>query len=78
VDEIAALFQGFKYNRESSGGFSKDARGDDLAHAGIFMDAGHAWSAGIMVRGQKETLFYTGRRLVRRTRPPEGRAGLRT
>src|SRR5262249_19519883 len=61
VDEIEALFQGFKYNREID--WASFAR----AHAGFpsptleFYDAGHALgSAGLMVRGQRETLFYTG------------------
>lgn len=61
VDEIAPVFQGFKYNREIEwAGFHK-------ARAGIpsptleFYDAGHALgSAGLMVRGQRETMFYTG------------------
>ena len=62
VDDIAPLFQGFKYNREIEWAcVPKDPRG----HASPtleFFDAGHALgSAGIMVRGgKKETLFYTG------------------
>ncbi len=61
VDDIASLFQGFKYNREI------DWAGFHKARAGIqsptleFFDAGHALgSAGMLVRGKKETLFYTG------------------
>lgn len=61
VDEIAPVFQGFKYNREIEwAGFHK-------TRAGIpsptleFYDAGHALgSAGMMVRGERETMFYTG------------------
>jgi Cft2 family RNA processing exonuclease len=61
VDEIAPVFQGFKYNRQIEwAGFQK-------TRAGIpsptleFYDAGHALgSAGLMVRGERETMFYTG------------------
>src|SRR5215212_9450743 len=60
VDEIAPLFQGFKYNRQvewTAGPSSNSGFAPTLE----FYDAGHALgSAGIMVRGQKETLFYTG------------------
>lgn len=59
VDELAPVFQGFKYNREVEwAGF--DRRG---GHSPTleFYDAGHALgSAGIMVRGERESLFYTG------------------
>ncbi|HJN81130.1 MAG TPA: MBL fold metallo-hydrolase, partial [Verrucomicrobiota bacterium] len=61
VDELAPLFQGYRYNREIEwGAFEKAARG--LASPTLeFHDAGHALgSAGIMVRGRQETLFYTG------------------
>jgi Cft2 family RNA processing exonuclease len=61
LDDIAPLFQGFKYNREI------EWTGYDKARAGLpsptleFFDAGHALgSAGLLVRGQKEALFYTG------------------
>jgi len=61
VDEIAPLFQGFKYNRQVDWpGFRKTRKGF-LSPTLEFYDAGHALgSAGISVRGQKETLFYTG------------------
>lgn len=61
VDDIEPLFQGYKFNREI------EWTAYHKSHAGFssatleFHDAGHALgSAGIMVRGEKETLFYTG------------------
>ena len=61
VDELAPGFQGYRYNREIEwGAFEKAARGQPSPTL-EFHDAGHALgSAGIMVRGKKETLFYTG------------------
>jgi Cft2 family RNA processing exonuclease len=61
VDDIAPLFQGFKYNREIDwAAFHKDRAGF-LSPSLEFYDAGHALgSAGLMVRGKKETLFFTG------------------
>src|SRR6266498_56928 len=61
VDEIAALFQGFRYNREIEWGAYQKMRAGFASPTLEFYDAGHALgSAGVMVRGQKETLFYTG------------------
>src|SRR5881394_865826 len=61
VDEIAALFQGFRYNREIEWGAYQKTRVGFASPTLEFYDAGHALgSAGVMVRGQKETLFYTG------------------
>src|SRR5438445_3217633 len=61
LDEIAPLFQGFKYNREVDWAAFHKARAGFLSPTLEFYDAGHALgSAGIMVRAQKETLFYTG------------------
>src|SRR5678815_5213360 len=61
VDDIAPLFQGFKYNREIDWAAFHKTRAGFLSPTLEFCDAGHALgSAGIMVRGQKETLFYTG------------------
>jgi Cft2 family RNA processing exonuclease len=61
VDDIAAVFQGFKYNREIDWSAYDKSRAGFPSPTLEFFDAGHALgSAGIMVRGQKETLFYTG------------------
>ena len=61
VDELAPLFQGYRYNREIEwGAFEKAVRGQ-LSPTLEFYDAGHTLgSAGIVVRGRQETLFYTG------------------
>jgi len=61
VDDIAPLFQGFRYNREVDwAGFQKTTK-SVVSPTLEFFDAGHALgSAGLLVRGQKETLFYTG------------------
>jgi len=61
VEELAPLFQGFRYNREIdwAGHHRRHTRGPSPTVE--FMDAGHTLgSAGMMVRGRKETLFYTG------------------
>ncbi len=61
VDEIAPLFQGFRYNREIDWAAFHKARSGSPSPTLEFFDAGHALgSAGILVRAQKETLFYTG------------------
>jgi len=61
VDDIAPLFQGYKYNREIEWAAHHKARAGFPSPTLEFYDAGHALgSAGIMVRGKKETLFYTG------------------
>src|SRR2546429_1356320 len=61
VDEIAALFQGFRYHREIEWAAYHKTRAGFASPTLEFFDAGHALgSAGIMVRGAKETLFYTG------------------
>src|SRR5688572_6270651 len=61
VDDIAPLFQGYKYNREIEWAAHHKTRAGLPSPTLEFYDAGHALgSSGIMVRGQKETLFYTG------------------
>ncbi len=61
VDDIAPSFQGFRYNREIEWAAHHKSRAGFPSPTLEFFDAGHALgSAGIMVRGQKETVFYTG------------------
>jgi len=61
VDDLSPRFQGFKYNREIDWAAFHKTRAGFLSPTLEFYDAGHALgSAGIMVRGQRETLFYTG------------------
>jgi Cft2 family RNA processing exonuclease len=61
LDDIAPLFQGFKYNREIDwASFDRKKRGQ-FSPTLEFFDAGHALgSAGMMVRGQSQSIFYTG------------------
>jgi Cft2 family RNA processing exonuclease len=61
VEENEAQIQGFKYNRPIDwAAFAKIRAG--LASPSLeFFDAGHApGSAGILVRGKSQTLFFTG------------------
>jgi Cft2 family RNA processing exonuclease len=61
VDDIEPRFQGFKYNREVDWAAFRKTRAGFTSPTLEFCDAGHALgSAGLMVRGQNETLFYTG------------------
>lgn len=61
VDDLAYLFQGYKYNREISWASFQKMRAGFPSPSLEFFDAGHSLgSAGIMVRGQRETIFYTG------------------
>jgi Cft2 family RNA processing exonuclease len=61
VDDTAHLYQGFKYNREIDWAAFHKKRAGFPSPTLEFYDAGHAiGSAGIMVRGQKETVFFTG------------------
>ena len=61
VDDIAARFQAFKYNREVEWSSFNKMRAGLQSPTLEFFDAGHTLgSAGVMVRGKKETLFFTG------------------
>ncbi len=61
VDELAPRFQGFRYNREIEwAAFHKKRAGLGSPSLEIY-DAGHALgAAGVMVRGHRQSLFYTG------------------
>lgn len=61
LDDIAPIFQGFKYNREIEWAAFHKGRAGQRSPTLEFFDAGHTLgSAGILLRGSKETLFYTG------------------
>ena len=61
LDDIASRFQGFKYNREVEWQAYHKARAGAPSPTLEFFDAGHTLgSAGILLRGKKETMFYTG------------------
>ena len=61
VDDIAPVFQGFKYNRPIEWAAFHKSRMGQPSPTLEFFDAGHTLgSAGVLVRGKKETLFYTG------------------
>lgn len=61
VDEIAPLFQGFRYNREVEWAAFHKTRAGASSPTLEFYDAGHCLgSAGVMLRAAKQTLFYTG------------------
>lgn len=61
VDDMAPLFQGFKYNREIEWAAFQKHNATSASPTLEFYDAGHALgSAGVLVRGRRETLFYTG------------------
>jgi len=61
LDDMAPRFQGFKYNREVEWAAYHKARAGFPSPTLEFFDAGHTLgSAGILLRGTKETMFYTG------------------
>src|SRR5678815_848336 len=61
VDDIAPVFQGYRYNREVEWASYEKSKSGFSSPTLEFYDAGHTLgSAGIMLRGQKETMFYTG------------------
>ena len=61
LDDISPLFQGFKYNREIEWAAHHKTRAGQPSPTLEFFDAGHTLgSAGILLRGKKETMFYTG------------------
>ncbi|HUA65034.1 MAG TPA: MBL fold metallo-hydrolase [Alphaproteobacteria bacterium] len=61
VDDIAPVFQGFRYNRSIEWAAFHKSRMGQPSPTLEFYDAGHTLgSSGILVRGKKETLFYTG------------------
>ena len=61
VDDLAPQFQGFKYNREIEWAAFHKTRAGRPSPTLEFFDAGHTLgSAGILIRGKKQTLFYTG------------------
>lgn len=61
LDDLAPQFQGFRYNREVEWAAFQKTRAGLSSPTLEFFDAGHTLgSAGIMVRGKQETLFYTG------------------
>ncbi|MGC8989989.1 MAG: MBL fold metallo-hydrolase [Verrucomicrobiia bacterium] len=61
VDEFAPRFQGFKYEHEIEWAATHKTRAGFISPTLEFLDAGHTLgSAGILVRGKRETLFYTG------------------
>jgi Cft2 family RNA processing exonuclease len=61
VDDIAPIFQAYKCNREIEWASFEKTRAGGSSPTLEFFDAGHALgAAGIMVRGRKQTLFYTG------------------
>jgi len=61
VDDLAPVFQGYRYNREVEWAAHEKTKAGFASPTLEFFDAGHTLgSAGILLRGQKETLFYTG------------------
>jgi Cft2 family RNA processing exonuclease len=61
IERNAEGFQGLKYNRQFHWAESRKTRRRAASPTLEFFDAGHALgAAGILVRGQSQTIFYTG------------------
>jgi Cft2 family RNA processing exonuclease len=61
LEELEPQFQGFRYKREIEWNSHAKVRAGLPSPTLEFLDAGHALgSAGILVRGKSESLFYTG------------------
>jgi Cft2 family RNA processing exonuclease len=61
VDDIAPYFQGFKCNKVVEWGSFRKGRAGVVSPTLEFYDAGHTLgSAGILLKGGKESMFYTG------------------
>lgn len=61
VEDCEDLFRGFKYNRPIDWATARKSRAGQRSPDLEFFDAGHALgSAGLLVRGKSQTLFYTG------------------
>jgi Cft2 family RNA processing exonuclease len=61
LDEIAPLFQAFRYNRQVDWASFQKSRAGFASPTLEFFDAGHALgSAGILLKTAKDSLFYTG------------------
>lgn len=61
IDAVAPRFQPFKYNREIEWASYHKTRAGRPSPTLEFFDAGHALgSAGLLVRGKSQTLFFTG------------------
>jgi Cft2 family RNA processing exonuclease len=61
VDDIAPIFQAYKYNREVEWVSFARARSGILSPTLELFDAGHAiGSAGVLVRGKDQRVFFTG------------------
>ncbi|HEY3862149.1 MAG TPA: MBL fold metallo-hydrolase [Verrucomicrobiae bacterium] len=61
AEEVEAQFQGFRCNRPVDWASDRKGRARSPSPSLEFFDAGHTLgSAGILVRGQSQSLFYTG------------------
>jgi Cft2 family RNA processing exonuclease len=61
LEDVEPQFQGFRYNRQIEWNSHAKLRAGLPSPTLEFHDAGHALgSAGILVRGKSQTLFYTG------------------